>query len=216
MSTRILALDPGLTTGFALIDLSGSGKTLTVLDYGVVPIVRAGQAGFVGSLHEWLERYVVWWDLRGSGCDIVFEEGLPCYRLPTRKEATEARGVIRAWCELHKPVDHFGYLPNEVRSQLSLPTRGPVKTAAATFVARALGFRPIGPDHVTDAFAIALAHALRQNYWRPHLGWNANIEVVRAAKKRRKVSPAIDAGRMSTQQALRLLDSGKARVVTRR
>ncbi len=167
MSARILGLDPGETTGYALLEAEKTG--IRALTYGVIPRLRPGASGLVYSVREWLEWAAPTFDLRGSDCDIVFEELILSYQSKTRKESLEARGVIREWCATNKPVDSFAYSPSQVRQQLGLPLKGSVKKDMAMWVERALGYRPCGPDHITDACGVALCHALKIGVWRAHI-----------------------------------------------
>lgn len=163
---RVLGLDPGVNTGFAIIDVTTD--TLRAVSYGVIPVVHGGATGLVKSTLEWLDWAAGCFDLRGSDCDIAFEEMVYSPR-PTHREAHEVRGVIRGWCEQNKPVDTFGYSPDQVRDQLGIPQVRGVKQMVKTVVTRALGYTPTGPDHGWDALAVAIAHAIRINAWHARL-----------------------------------------------
>lgn len=163
---RILGLDPGVNTGFAVID--ATTDTLRAVSYGVIPVVHGGPTGLVKSIREWLDWAAATYELRGSGCDITYEE-MVLTSQPSWKEAQEVRGVIRAWCELNKPVDSFAYTPEQVRDQLGIPQTRGVKEMVKRIVSKALGYVPTGPDHGWDALAVAIAHAIRINAWHARL-----------------------------------------------
>lgn len=163
----ILGLDPGESTGYGLIEVEKTG--VRALHYGVIERLRPGVAGLVYSVREWLEWAAPTFGLRNSDCDIAFEDVILSYQSKTRKESLEARGVIREWCATNKPVDSFAYTPLQVRQQLGLPLKGTVKKDMAMWVERALGYKPCGPDHVTDALGVALCHALKIGVWRAHI-----------------------------------------------
>ncbi len=184
--TRILSLDPGISTGYSLLECSNSHHTITALDYGVIALLHAGDGGLVLSVAEWLEEFCRRWPgFRGSGNEIIFEESILSYRLKTRQEVQEVRGAIRAWCETNKPMDYRGYKPEEWRSGLGLSLKGNVKREARVFVQRCLGYQPNGADHGWDALAIGIAHAVGCGYWRLRLGPGIPLErAVGAAQTR--------------------------------
>lgn len=163
---KILALDPGECTGWALIEVHHG---LRALGYGIVPRLHPGISGLVRSTREWLEWAAQVFELRTSDCDVTFEEAIGSYQLKTRREGLEVRGVIREWCATNKPVDSFAYTPQQVRMQLGLPLKGTVKSDMRLWVERALGYKPCGPDHVTDAIGVGLCHALKIGAWRARI-----------------------------------------------
>jgi len=205
---RVLGLDPGETTGFALIDVSG--KHLEAVTYGIIPRLYPGDAGLVKSVREWLEFFTVVQKLRTSGNEFAFEEAIARYRMPTRREAVEVRAVIREWLIINKPVDFKSYTPQEIRSQFGLPQKGPVKAATADFVSKCLGYKPNGPDHVTDAFAVALCHALHLNIWLPQIDMRKYSAMASRAVGHR--SKPIDVGRMTSAELRDAINSGKVRL----
>ena len=105
----IFALDPGETTGYALASFKGGD--ITVIDYGIIPTINKTYHNRLSSLDLWLQWACATFGLLGSQTDIVYEDLIQSYKLRTRKEATEIRGVIKSWCGKYKPVDSFGYTP---------------------------------------------------------------------------------------------------------
>ncbi len=203
MALRILGLDPGETTGWALIEVTK--HTLTALGYGVVWVTRAGPAGLVSCTREWLDWAALTFDLRGSGCDVAYEEMVKTYH-PTRKEAQEVRGVIREWCCHNKPVDSFAYTPEAVRDQLGISNAQGVKERVKTFVSRALGYTPRGPDHVWDAFGVGMAHAIRIGAW--HARINCEVQVKGHAARARSVAGALPS-RMTAAEFREMMKGGR-------
>lgn len=208
---RILALDPGETSGYGLIEVE---RGVRVVTYGIIPRLRPHSAGLVYSVRQWLEWAAPTFNLRGSDCDVAFEEAIQNYKAPTRTEAAEVRGVIREWCAINKPVDSFAYTPTQIRLQLGLPLKGTVKSDMRMWVERALGYKPCGPDHVTDALGIALCHALKIG------AWHATIRQPERAPARSKgeqfagetpqrSGERVDEDRMTSEEFRRKLASGE-------
>jgi Holliday junction resolvasome RuvABC endonuclease subunit len=198
--TLILGLDPGESTGFGLISVEKS--RIEVITYGVIPRLRPGVDGLMWSVRTWLEWAAPTFGLRGSDCDIAFEEAIDSYRVKTRREALEARGVIREWCATNKPVDSFPYTPMQVRLQLGLPLKGSVKKDMAWWVARALGYNPCGPDHVTDALGVALCHALVIGGWQAHIRLPDRGPVVSSKARMPQNAATAASGRQSQQDRM--------------
>ena len=202
---RILALDPGVSTGWAIIDVEP--HRISAVSYGVIPIIKPGIEGLVSCTREFLNWAVRSYSLRESSCDVVFEEMIKTYKVPTMREALEVRGVIRDWCVQNKPVDSFAYDPNEIRRQLGLPLKGKVKTYVAEFVKRVLGYKPVGPDHVTDAFAVGIAHAVKTGVWHARITLPQSVLAGenRSAPRTKGTMP----DRMSSAEYLEMLRAGK-------
>lgn len=155
----IIGIDPGETSGWAAIRICNGRPRL--LDYGLIPRLAAGQSGLLSSVMYWLDNLSSRFDI--ESVIIVYEEVIKSYKINTRIESTEVRGIIRHWCNKYLHGRNYSILPVQVRSQLGVPTKGSKKNIAL-FIERVFGFKPTGPSHVTDAIAVALAQAVRSNF----------------------------------------------------
>jgi len=154
MIERILGIDPGLrVTGYGVIEFS-AGKT-RVIEAGVVaPKNGAALETRLRELHEGITQVV-----NSTHPDvIVIEELYTTYRNPvTAIMMGHARGVLcLAGAEAAIPVRTLAH---------SLVKRALVGSGAGRkeqvnrMVAQLLGFRrPLEPDDVSDALALALAY----------------------------------------------------------
>jgi Holliday junction resolvasome RuvABC endonuclease subunit len=150
---RILALDPGESTGFAYIEIDNGN--LLVQSYGEIPITHPGLHGMLCDIHHWLTDQV---------SDVVlFEEFIISPRLRTSKESIEARAVIRLFASGWHIGDWAALHPATVRSALGVKN----KTEIRRLVESILGFKVRGKDHVTDAIALGMAYAIKQGVWYP-------------------------------------------------
>lgn len=151
---RILGLDPGESTGYAVIDVEG--ERLEVVSYGVVAVTAPGREGLVQSIAEFCTA-----DTSDSG---AFSEIVQMPKVPTSHKALEVQGVVRMF-------GFTGYNPSTVHSQLG--TRKKADTRA--LVGRILGFQIRGDsgDHIRDAFAAAFCHALKLGVWQPRIDLRA-------------------------------------------
>ena len=149
MSTVILGLDPGASTGFA--KCAFEGEKVTVLDYGIVPVMGNDVDSLVLGIQTWIF-------LNRDDFPIVFSAipYIPGRR--THHASIEMQGIIRA-------SGGIGYNPMTIHSQFG--TRKKADTKA--FVKRVLGFTPTSIDHVADAFAVCFCHALKIGVWQPHI-----------------------------------------------
>lgn len=153
---KILSLDPGEETGYAIIDFAD--QTMTVLTYGVIPITSPGLGGLLLNVAHWVDKHLPEVDLA------AFEDFIPSQRLRTTREAGEVRGVIRYVGELTTPGKVTAYMPQSVRSALGLKD----KKAIRAFIQDLLGFKVRGKDHVTDAIAVGMCHAVKLGLWHPN------------------------------------------------
>jgi Holliday junction resolvasome RuvABC endonuclease subunit len=172
---RILALDPGVVTGHALLDIEG--KALHVFDYGVVPI-PSGKHALV-ALWEWLQWYTA--DVRRPEC-AVFEELLDTKgRVPDHcpREAKEARGVLRLFLE-SRGIVYTSYHPSTVKSVFGVRKKIEIRQRVSGMVGLKLkGY----PDHVSDALAVGIVYASRELGWTPPSVEAAPTEPRRKARK---------------------------------
>jgi Holliday junction resolvasome RuvABC endonuclease subunit len=160
----ILGLDPGNEVGFAIINVDGS--TLDVVDYGTIPTLQPGIGGMLWSVLKWLEI-----NATDAEQQLVFEEFICSHRIPSSKESHEVRGVIRLFCYMHKHGNWQAIVPATIRSQLSVKNKKEVRQ----WVESALGFKPGGKDHVPDAFAVAMAYAIKNGLWRPLISYRQEV-----------------------------------------
>lgn len=151
MSTVILGLDPGATTGFA--KCAFEGEKITVLDYGIVPMRGADVDSLVSGVQSWIQNCY-----STTIVPMVFSAIPYIPGRTTHHASIEVQGVIRA-------AGGLGYNPATIHSQLG--TRNKADTKA--FVKRVLGFAPTSIDHVADAFAVCFCHALKIGVWQPHI-----------------------------------------------
>jgi Holliday junction resolvasome RuvABC endonuclease subunit len=196
----ILALDPGEETGYAKIEIDGL-KNLKVTDYGTIPVINPGLDGLLDSVWLWLYRETP--PGKQSEITIVFEDFIPSSRLRTSRESVEVRGVIRLFCTQRC---HYwaSYQPATVRAQLSVAN----KKEARLFVERVLGFKLKGKDHIPDAFAVALCHAIKAGKWIPQIDLSRPLPERRAARNGREVDPS----KMTPEELRAAINSGKVRV----
>jgi len=197
----ILGLDPGASTGFA--KCAFYGEKITVLDYGIVPILGNQVEELVCGILVWLRNNHPAEVLQ----HLVFSEIPYLPKRRTHFPSIEVQGVIRA-------ARGVGYNPMTIHSQLS--TRKKADTKA--FVKRVLGFTPTSIDHVVDAFAVCFCHALKIGVWQPHLeALPARTPISRQKRVVRcsggKDGHLMDLPENPTQDEIRAaFDSGKARV----
>jgi DNA (cytosine-5)-methyltransferase 1 len=197
MSTVILGLDPGASTGFAKCTFQG--ETVTILDYGIVPMPGDDVASLARGISWWIQHNHL------PGLTMVFSEIPYLPKRRTHLPSVEVQGVIRA-------AGGIGYNPMTIHSQLG--TRRKADTKA--FVKRVLGFSPTGIDHIADAFAVCFCHALKIGVWQPHLK-AAPVKThqpgFKAGRARGEREPVKTHQEDMTQEELReALFSGEARV----
>jgi Holliday junction resolvasome RuvABC endonuclease subunit len=202
----ILALDPGEETGYAKIEIDGL-KDIKVIDYGTIPVINPGIDGLLDSVWLWLHRETP--PGKQSEITIVFEDFIPSSRLRTSREAAEVRGIIRLFCIQrylsHRRSNHWAsYQPATVRAQLSVAN----KKGARLFVERVLGFKVKGKDHVPDAFAVALCHAIKTGTWIPHIDCSQPMPERGAMRNGREIDPST----MMPEELRAAINSGKVRV----
>lgn len=152
---RILGLDPGVTTGWVVADVRGGN--LIAVNYGIVPVFAGGASAFRAAMCNWLEWAAKEFDLRTSRADIVFEAATSSF---PQIEASATMESIVKWCSLNKPVDTFVYEPSTIRMLLGIKNNARAKLRTRELVKHVIGYVPVGPDHILDAFAVVAAHAL--------------------------------------------------------
>lgn len=154
---RILALDPGEETGFAFIDFAE--QKMILQDHGVIPVTSPGLGGLLWSVWHWLELKV------GDDLLLVFEEFILAPKMRTTKEAAEVRGAIRLFGTINIAAGTMtSYYPQSVRAALGLKNKKEIRA----FIQNLLGFKIRGKDHVTDAIAIGMCHAVKLGLWYPN------------------------------------------------
>ncbi len=154
---KILALDPGEEVGFAFIDFTEQKMILG--DYGVIPVTLPGVGGLLRCVWQWLNSAVALDQF------IVFEEFILAPKMRTTKEAAEVRGVIRLFGTTNIAAGTMtSYYPQSVRAALGLKNKKEIRA----FIQNLLGFKIRGKDHVTDAIAIGMCHAVKLGLWYPN------------------------------------------------
>lgn len=196
---RILALDPGEACGFAVIEVSGD--TLQVLDYGEIPILHPNLDGMLKDVWNWLRSR------SEKNTEVAFEEFIPSQKIKTTREAAEVRGVIRLWTSLcEKP--YGTYSAAKVRGTLGVKN----KAEARTLVERLIGMKVRGRNHVADAFAVAICHALHVSTWAPKIDVSGGDFTLNRKLGGKKLPKDVDPEKMSKTELSEALRSGEIRV----
>jgi hypothetical protein len=165
---------------------------VTVIDYGTIPILGDSRKEAVTSTRYWLQDHCE------EGMDIVLSEIVQMPGRPTSHKAVEIQGV----CRLSATV---GYNPSSTHSALGTKK----KADARKFALEAIGHKlPGATDHVYDAAAVAMVHAIRQGIWYPkHVTPPAP-----KLSKARKPSVPDDLESLTGDEIVELMRQGKARV----
>lgn len=153
---RILGIDPGKTTGYAIIDADADGWTLVARgEWTPYGDCRGEQlcvlvSAMIDALH---------------GADVAAMEELLAYRQATADEKVEAQAVAKMTC-WERSVELVTYAPVTVRSVICRDGQADDKTIKQTlrFLARAPKTAKRGEgwsDHQYDALAVALCHLAR-------------------------------------------------------
>jgi Holliday junction resolvasome RuvABC endonuclease subunit len=197
--TVVFGLDPGASCGFARCAFEG--EKITVLEYGIVPVKGNDTDSIVRGIQHWIQQ----------NHPAEFTQHLVFSAIPyipgrrTHHASIEVQGVIRA-------AGGIGYSPSTIHSQLG--TRN--KADTIQFVTRVLGWKPVSITHITDAFAVCMAHALKTGVWQPHIEALPTGTPEQGGKRRGGRSSAIggdSVGETPTQEQLReMVRTGKARV----
>jgi Holliday junction resolvasome RuvABC endonuclease subunit len=195
---RISGLDPGESTGFAIIDVTNDN--LEVIDYGEIAVTKPGLPALLRAIWTFVGEH------RGV---IVFEEFIPSQKMRTTKEAAEVRGVIRLRTSFPDCAGSTSYYPATIRSQLGCKNKVEVKA----FVERILGMKIRGKDHVHDAMAAAMCHAIKLGIWQPRMDLRGQGDFTLTRKLGGGGGKKIDiTGDITDAQAVAMVQSGKARV----
>jgi len=152
-----LALDPGETTGFAVLNLTKGN--LTVLGYGEIPVLGTGIDALVRCTWEWLERTAPSLE---PGFQMAFEGPLMVYSARTKIELHEVWATIRLWALTHETV-HESYHPSTVKATVT-GKAGATKTQVANSVRKLFGLPKLSTDHASDAIAIGVTHAVKAHH----------------------------------------------------
>ena len=200
---RILGLDPGEATGHATLDFDL--ESVVVIDYGTIPIptlVFNKSQNTAQREREPLVKGIDAWLKRNAGATIVvLNEVTQIPGLPSSHKALEAQGVCRLFAD-------EGYHPSTVHSILHTSK----KTGDRTFVQEALGRKLQGAtDHVYDAIAVAMAHAIRAGVWYPK---HVTLPQPKQAKAKKLILPE-DLGELTADEIAERLRTGRAKVARR-
>jgi crossover junction endodeoxyribonuclease RuvC len=165
----ILALDPGLTTGYAILDLTGSRLCLSptaVAPAGILVPSTAGMPGQRILLRRWL-RWIV-----PHVNEIAIEGEIMVASVPSMLEVVKVREIIDDTLSQLGKLPCY-YAPSTVKSVIKrlsgsqdkgLPTKAELRRMLSPLLK--LDW-PLGVDHVSDAIAIAITHADKTHGWRP-------------------------------------------------
>ncbi|MBV8151744.1 MAG: crossover junction endodeoxyribonuclease RuvC [Candidatus Eremiobacteraeota bacterium] len=156
---RILGVDPGLRiTGYGIVDVDGHKPKL--VEAGVIqPDAGAPLERRLAELHDALAEIV-----RGLRPDcVVIEELWSSYRHPaTAVLMGHARGVLCSVAGSHGVT--VNALAHALVKRALVGSGGASKEQVKKMVAQLLGLRTLPqPDDVSDALALALAFAFRNN-----------------------------------------------------
>ena len=152
----VLGIDPGTaSTGYGVV--RGAGSRLHAVTEGVIQ-TRAGVA---------LERRLA--DIHGRVCELLDEHRPAALAIEelyfganvrTAFAVGQARGVVLLAAG-QRGVPSCSYTPQQVKGAVCGNGRAE-KDQVARMVARLLGLAaPPGPDHATDALAVAICHLNR-------------------------------------------------------
>ena len=188
----VLGIDPGTSTGYAILRCDGSEVEL--VDCGEIPIVLPGDAGRLECVWKWLNN-------PREGIDhVVFEEFVKSHYAPSNKEAHEIRGLIRLWCSHYYGGAKWAAMtPTTISSQLGVGREKGQAKRRREFVHLALKMTLQGRDHIGDAAAVAMAYALQQGLWSPVLDLRSEKTAVNKTAKPRSSTRNITDGMTDEQ-----------------
>ncbi len=150
---RILALDPGKVTGYAILDRDH--RSFDLLAYGVID-ARSNDRRDIDTTHwAWLQEQV-----RACAHPLIlcFEEAILSHRLPSNSEAHEVRGIIRLFgASSHDIEAAYAYAPSLVKKTLTGKGNAPKKLVELA-VKRLTGIKRFATDHEPDAIAVGLTY----------------------------------------------------------
>lgn len=193
----ILALDPGLTTGYAFMELTDDGN-LSIWDAfaqpaGILVPARSGMPGLRSLLRLWLD--VVLPDV-----DEVCAEGeISTVLMRSNIESLKVREILDDHITEYGRTPTY-YAPTTVKAtikQLSGESfKGlPLKTRMRRMLGPIMGIDwPLGVDHISDALAVGVTHAFKIHGWRP-----ANY--MPGPKERKGMDGLIDALHLKYEEA---------------
>jgi crossover junction endodeoxyribonuclease RuvC len=154
----ILALDPGMTTGWAELETTGGSQFETyLLGFGEIPVLGDGIDALIASTRRWLER---WYENAPVMTDVAFEGPLNAYSVRTAVELHEVRGAIRSWCQSVE-MPHYAYHPSTVKAAVT-GKAGATKAMVAAAMKRQFAVPKFPTDHASDAVAIGCTHLIKQ------------------------------------------------------
>lgn len=168
---KILALDPGLTTGYAFLDCDADGSGLRLSDRAIPPagILVPAQAGMPG-LRVLLRR---WLDAILPDVDEVCAEGeISTVLVHSNIESLKVREII------DDHITQFGlmvsyYAPSTVKATIKRLSNSqdkglPTKAQLRRLMTPLLNITwPLGVDHVSDAICVGIVHAHKTHHWTP-------------------------------------------------
>ena len=191
----IAGFDPGKATGWAVLHReTGTASGVFLYDHGeeVGDLRLQAVAGLCNMFAE---------------MDRVISLIVQAHGVPTDHLGVEVQGVLKC-------AGAIPYYPATIHSQLGTHN----KAETRTFVRRALGNQVVGikSDHVFDAIAVALCHAVKVGNWQLRISAGA-IDTPPTAQTRRSGQCGgkgpVTVSEAPTQAELKaLLASGKARV----
>jgi Holliday junction resolvasome RuvABC endonuclease subunit len=155
----ILGIDPGETTGYALIELDKDGdRVMKLLDYGTIPTTHNSWEGrmvqqirFIGELCE-----------KNTVDEVAYECGIQSSKIVTSPLANELRGALKVklfTLQVRGIIGVVaGYYPISVKKVIRNPKM--TKAEMRQWIGALFGLGNLKSPDMADAIAVASCHAL--------------------------------------------------------
>lgn len=165
----LLALDPGLTTGYAVLNLDGPVLRLTSTAIQPAGILVPAQAGMPGQrllLRQWLTWIVP------HVHEVAIEGEIQAADVPSMIETIKVREIIDDTLTQLGRLPTY-YAPSTVKATVKrlsgsqdkgLPTKAQLRKLMAPLLNITW---PLGVDHVSDAICVGITHAHKTHHWTP-------------------------------------------------
>lgn len=151
---RLVALDPGITTGFAIIEYSDPSLPRLV-SYGEIPVLGQGIDALLDSTWIWLHTHAL------DADELAIEGPLSVYSVRTLVELHEVRGVIREWANW-SGVPYAAYHPATIKAAVTGKASAK-KALVAKPMKLLFNVERFSSDHASDATAIAVTHLIKKH-----------------------------------------------------
>lgn len=156
---KILGIDPGETTGYAVIEAPADGdRKMKLLDYGTIPTPAQT---WEGHLHE--QKQFIWRKCEDiDDMEVAYEVGIQAAKCVTSPAANEMRGVLK--CTLYellmagRIVAYHGYHPGTIKK--CIRSGKLTKAEMRKWVAALFGTGALKSPDMADAIAVAACHAV--------------------------------------------------------